>query len=53
LLQGPAGSNLFVFHIPNDMTNRDLYNYFTAYGTLAHVGLSITRKPLAHWAFVG
>lgn len=26
---GPEGANLFVFHIPNDMSNLDLYNIFS------------------------
>ena len=34
---GPEGCNLFVFHIPNDMSNMDLYNVFSAYGTVVSV----------------
>ena len=34
---GPEGCNLFVFHIPNDMSNMDLYNIFSAYGTVVSV----------------
>jgi hypothetical protein len=32
--KGPEGCNLFVFHIPNDMTNLDLYQMFSAFGTV-------------------
>lgn len=42
--QGPAGSNLFVFHIPNDMTNRDLYNYFTAYGNVISARIMVEKE---------
>lgn len=39
-LRGPDGANLFVFHIPNTMTNQDLYNLFSRYGNV----LSATIK---------
>jgi RNA recognition motif-containing protein len=31
---GPDGCNLFVFHIPNEMTNLDLFNYFSPFGNV-------------------
>jgi len=31
---GPEGCNLFVFHIPNEMTNLDLFNYFAPFGNV-------------------
>jgi hypothetical protein len=31
---GPDGCNLFVFHIPNEMSNLDLFNAFTAFGSV-------------------
>jgi RNA recognition motif-containing protein len=31
---GPEGCNLFVFHIPNEITNLDLFNYFSPYGNV-------------------
>ena len=31
---GPEGANLFIFHIPNAMTNQDLYDLFKPYGTV-------------------
>jgi hypothetical protein len=32
--QGPEGCNLFIFHIPNDLTNMDLYSLFVPFGTV-------------------
>lgn len=34
---GPEGCNLFVFHIPNDMSNMDLYNLFGQFGPVISV----------------
>ncbi|EZG79290.1 putative RNA-binding protein [Gregarina niphandrodes] len=31
---GPAGSNIFVFHVPNDWTHDDLYDAFSAFGPI-------------------
>jgi hypothetical protein len=42
-LRGPDGANLFVFHIPNTMTNQDLYRLFSQYGNV----LSATIKTEA------
>jgi len=42
-LRGPDGANLFVFHIPNTMTNQDLYHLFSQYGNI----LSATIKTEA------
>mmetsp|Transcript_13198 Transcript_13198/g.26337 ORF Transcript_13198/g.26337 Transcript_13198/m.26337 type:complete len:566 (+) Transcript_13198:130-1827(+) len=35
--RGPQGANLFVFHIPDDFTNRDMCDLFGPFGTLASV----------------
>ena len=35
--RGPDGATLFVFHIPNDMTNYDLFQLFQHYGTILSV----------------
>ncbi len=34
---GPDGANLFVFHIPNEMTNYDLFQLFRSYGNVLSV----------------
>jgi RNA recognition motif-containing protein len=34
---GPEGANLFVFHIPSEFTNVDMYNLFRHYGQLVSV----------------
>lgn len=44
LIAGPEGCNLFVFHIPNDMTNRDLFNYFTSFGTVISARIMVERE---------
>mmetsp|Transcript_15093 Transcript_15093/g.19579 ORF Transcript_15093/g.19579 Transcript_15093/m.19579 type:complete len:390 (-) Transcript_15093:305-1474(-) len=31
---GPEGCNLFIFHIPNEMSNLDLFNFFSPYGNV-------------------
>mmetsp|Transcript_9673 Transcript_9673/g.21815 ORF Transcript_9673/g.21815 Transcript_9673/m.21815 type:complete len:491 (+) Transcript_9673:360-1832(+) len=31
---GPEGSNLFIFHVPNDMTNNELFGLFGRFGTV-------------------
>lgn len=42
-LRGPDGANLFVFHIPNTMTNEDLFQLFSQHGNV----LSATIKTEA------
>jgi CUG-BP- and ETR3-like factor len=32
--QGPSGSNLFVFHLPNEWKEEDLYYHFKDFGTI-------------------
>lgn len=31
---GPSGSNLFLFHLPNNMKDSELYNLFKQFGTI-------------------
>lgn len=31
---GPAGSNLFLFHLPNDMKDSELFNLFKKFGNV-------------------
>jgi CUG-BP- and ETR3-like factor len=31
---GPAGSNLFLFHLPNNMKDSELYNLFRRFGNI-------------------
>lgn len=31
---GPAGSNLFLFHLPNNMKDSELYNLFKKFGNV-------------------
>ena len=41
---GPPGCNLFVFHIPNDMTNQDLFNYFATFGNVISARIMVERE---------
>jgi hypothetical protein len=54
--QGPDGCNLFIFHIPNDLTNMDLYSLFVPFGPVrfgpARQGLKITRVSSLSSIFV-
>jgi hypothetical protein len=40
---GPEGCNLFVFHIPNDMTHMDLYLLFRPYGNILSSRIMVDR----------
>ena len=42
--QGPPGCNLFIFHIPNDMTNRDLFTYFQPFGNVISARIMVDRE---------
>ncbi|OWZ24601.1 hypothetical protein PHMEG_000277 [Phytophthora megakarya] len=42
--QGPPGCNLFVFHIPNDMTNQDLFNYFATFGNVISARIMVEKE---------
>lgn len=39
----PQGSNLFVFHIPNNMTNLDMFQLFSPYGNLISVRIMVEK----------
>ena len=47
---GPFGCNLFVFHIPNDMTNMDLYSLFIPFGNVISVRIMIEKETGARAA---
>ena len=42
--RGPAGSNLFVFHLPNELTNYDLYLLFRKFGSILSVHIMINKN---------
>lgn len=42
--RGPPGCNLFVFHLPNELTNWDLYLLFRKYGTIISVHTMINKN---------
>jgi hypothetical protein len=44
LRAGPPGCNLFVFHIPNDMTNQDLFNYFATFGNVISARIMVEKE---------
>jgi len=41
--KGPDGANLFIFHIPNNFTNVDMYNLFCRYGRLVSVRIMVEK----------
>ena len=42
--RGPPGCNLFVFHLPNELTNWDLYLLFRKFGTIVSVHTMINKN---------
>lgn len=42
--KGPDGANLFIFHIPNNFTNVDMYHLFQPYGNLLSVRIMIEKE---------
>lgn len=45
-VSGPEGCNLFVFHIPNGMSNFDLYNCFRPFGHVISARIMVDRKSM-------
>lgn len=41
--KGPDGANLFIFHIPNNFTNLDMYNLFCPFGSLLSVRIMVEK----------
>lgn len=41
--KGPDGANLFIFHIPNQFTNLDMYHLFQPFGNLISVRIMVER----------
>jgi hypothetical protein len=42
--KGPDGANLFIFHIPNNFTNIDMYHLFQPFGNLLSVRIMIEKE---------
>jgi len=42
--QGPPMCNLFVFHIPNDMANKDLYALFALFGRVISARIMVDKQ---------
>lgn len=40
---GPDGCNLFVFHIPNTMTNEALFRLFSKFGTVISARIMVEK----------
>lgn len=41
--KGPDGANLFIFHIPNNFTNLDMYQLFCPFGNLLSVRIMVEK----------
>jgi len=43
-VQGPLRSNLFVFHVPNHLSTRELYQLFVPYGEIVSCRIMVERE---------
>lgn len=41
---GPDGCNLFIFHIPNEMSNLDLFNFFSPFGNVISARIMVDNE---------
>eukprot|EP00916_Digyalum_oweni_P015052 GHVL01024562.1.p1 GENE.GHVL01024562.1~~GHVL01024562.1.p1 ORF type:complete len:310 (+),score=53.83 GHVL01024562.1:319-1248(+) len=41
---GPPGANLFIFHVPNEWTNEDLYSHFTLFGNVLSARIATDKS---------
>lgn len=42
--KGPDGANLFVFHIPNDFSNQEMYDMFAQYGNVLSARIMVETE---------
>lgn len=42
--KGPDGANLFVFHIPNDFSNQEMYEMFSQFGTVLSARIMVEAE---------
>lgn len=42
--QGPMGCNLFIFHIPNECTNQELYSLFSPFGNVISARIMVEKE---------
>ena len=49
--RGPPGSNLFVFHLPNTLTNAQLYDIFAPFGPIVSSQVAVDKHSGAHKGF--
>ena len=42
--EGPAGANLFIYHLPRDLTNADLATLFAPFGNIVSAKVFVDRK---------
>ncbi|KAL7518950.1 hypothetical protein ACHAWX_003750 [Stephanocyclus meneghinianus] len=42
--KGPEGANLFIFHIPNDFSNQEMYDMFAQYGNVLSARIMVEAE---------